>query len=178
MNRFLKYFTGLAMLSCLIVSCETPDMDKTWGNALIYMPQAMYNPYVVPNNGTHEQNNLNYSIDEQNDLLNIFLGVYRSGLQDLEEYTVDVSVDNVAIKGTTLLPPAYYDIPIQVTCPAGKRDVTFYVTVDLNWLKANRSKDYSLDVIISNPTKYDLNESICRTTLRLNSSELLTKEGL
>lgn len=175
MKKFIKLCIALSAVCVFLSSCDKPDSDKIWGNTYVYMPQATYDPYVVPNSGHIEQNNLNYSVDEENGILNIFLGVYRSGLQPLEEYSVNIDVENTAIKGTSLLPAANYDLPVDVTCPAGKRDATFYLSVDLEFLKANKAKDFSLTVCISSPTRYELNESLCKTVVRINTSELLTK---
>ena len=174
-------FKSLVLCAAILfafVSCEKPDSEKAWGIPLIYMPQANYNPYVVPNGGSAAQTNLNYSIDDDNDVLNIFLGVYRSGLQEKLSYKVNVNVENTALKGTTLLPAAYYDIPMEVVCPDGERDATFYLSVDLNYLKANRNKDFSVVVYISDPSRYALNEDLCSTTVRIDTANLLSKEGL
>lgn len=178
MKHILTVLSSACAVFLTMVSCEKPDSGKFWGEAKIYMPQASYDPYVVPNSGSAAQTNLNYSIDWSMGVVNIYLGVYRSGLQPLEEYTVNVDVDNISIKGTTLLPAAYYDIPMSVTCPAGKRDMTFYLSVDLAWLQSNRSKDFSINVFISSPSRYELNESLCTTTIRINTEEFLKKEGL
>ena len=39
-----------------------------------------------------------------------------------------------------------------------KRDATFFLTVDIAYLKANADKDFSLPVTISDPTRYALND--------------------
>lgn len=160
-------------------SCEEADSEKAWGVPVIYMPQANYDPYVVPNRGTSEQTNLNYSIDEDRRLLNIFLGVYRAGLQELKEYSVDVAAENVKLDGTVELGGAYYELPQTVVCPKGKRDVTFYLSVDLDYLISNPKKNFSLGVYIFNPKGgYELNPDLTMTTVRINTSELLEKEQL
>jgi hypothetical protein len=168
----------LLLLSVCVAtsSCQKPDSDKEWGSALIYMPQAMYSPYVVPNGGSMDNNNgnQNYVIDNSAMELRIFLGVYRSGLMEKLSYTVDVAVPQnaEALSGTTLLPATAYSLPSSVTCPDGKRDASFYLTVDLSYLKANATTDFSLPVTISNPTSYELNESLVTTTVRINTSAL------
>lgn len=178
MKKILIFLLAAVAFCMAFTSCEEADSEKAWGTAVIYMPQANYDPYVVPNKGTAEQVNRNYSIDEDRRLLNIFLGVYRSGLQELKEYSVEIASENVKLAGAQELPPAYYELPMTVTCPKGKRDATFYLSVDLDFLINNSKKDYSLGIYIFNPEGYELNPDLTMTTVRINTSELIEKEGL
>lgn len=174
LNSLLLLFA----LALVAVSCQKADSEEPWGSALIYMPQANYNPYAVPNSGTNQQTNKNYSVNQANNRVNIFLGVYRAGLQEFESYTVTVTPGTTPLSGTTLLPAGQYDLPGAVTCPSNQRDVGFYLSVDLAFLKANSGTNYSIPVTISNPTRYSLNEKLVTTQVRINTSELLSKEGL
>ncbi|MDY3979173.1 MAG: DUF1735 domain-containing protein [Tidjanibacter sp.] len=178
MNKNCKILWALSVVLLSATSCQKSDSQTPWGNAIIYMPQANYSPYVVPNSGSQAQTNLNYSIDKDNNAVNIFLGVYRSGLSELNEYRVDVNSGTTKLMGTTLLPSAHYLLPLTVTCPAGKRDATFYLTVDLDYLQANRLTVFSIPVSISNPTLYTLNEDLSTTTIKINTQTLLDKESL
>lgn len=178
MKNILLYMT-LAIVSLMaFTSCEEADSEKDWGIPVIYMPQANYDPYVVPNRGTAEQTNLNYRINEETWTLDIFLGVYRSGLQELKEYSVEVTSENAKVDGATELSAAYYTLPEKVVCPAGKRDVTFYLSVDLDYLISNSRNNYSVGVYIFNPDGYELNPDLTFTTVLINTSELLEKEQL
>lgn len=150
-------------------SCEEPDSEKEWGFAKIYMPQAKYDPYYA----TDEQPGATCSIDHANNELNVYLGVYRSGLQQFKEYSVDVIASAGSVTGTIELPSSSYTLPSKVTCSAGERDVTFYLTVDLDFLQQNIGTDYSLTVTISNPTNYELNEELSVTNVAIKTSELL-----
>lgn len=58
-------------------------------------------------------------------------------------YTVSVSVGSTPLDGTVLLPGRAYTLPSSVSCPDGKRDATFFLTVDIAYLKANADKDFS-----------------------------------
>lgn len=176
----LKYlfFSLLIMTIISFSSCEKADSDIDWGIPKIYMPQANYSPYVVPNSGIDIQSNKNYKVDLPNSKVLIFLGVYRSGLQELQSYTVSVAPGTTALSGTTLLPAANYTMASTVTCLAGQRDVTFYLSVDLNFLKANAATNYSLPVTISDPSKYELHETLITSNVRINTSELLSKESI
>lgn len=179
MKKLNWLFISLCILAvAAFSSCEEPDSEKEWGIANIYMPQANYKPYVVPNAGKEVQSNKNYRVDLSNNKVNIFLGVYRSGLQKLESFSVNVSAGNTAISGTTLLPADKYTLVTNVSCPDGQRDVTFYLTVDLNFLKSNSTTNFSLPVTISSPSKYELNESLVTTNVRINTATLLTNENI
>ena len=102
----------------------------------------------------------------------------RAGLAELQAYTVSVSVGSTPLDGTVLLPGRAYTLPSSVSCPDGKRDATFFLTVDIAYLKANADKDFSLPVTISDPTRYALNDKLTTTQVRIDTSELLSKEGL
>ena len=178
MKNILVYMTVVIVSLMAFTSCGEADSEKEWGNPVIYMPQANYNPYVVPNRGTVAQTNLNYRINEETWTVDIFLGVYRSGLQELKEYSVEVASENVRVDGTTALSAAYYNLPETVTCPSGKRDVTFYLSVDLDYLMSNSKKNFSLGVFIFSPKGYELNPDLTVTTVVIKTAELLEKEGL
>lgn len=177
MKKIALYLFTL-LLACGAASCQKADSEKSWGSSLIYMPQANYHPYAVPNGGSEQQTNRNYSIDRAEGKVKIFLGVYRAGLAELEDYAVSVSVGTTPLDGTTLLPAGEYALPQTVYCPSGRRDATFYLTVDLAFLSMNSSTDFSLPVTISDPTRYTLNEQLVTTQIRINTAELLSKEGL
>lgn len=173
-NAILRVLIMGLTLMLISASCEKADNEKEWGEALIYMPQANYNPYTVPNSGTDPKLNKNYSIDSLDNRLNIFLGVYRSGLQELKSYTVDIEVADTFLFGTVIIPQDRYSLVSSITCPDGKRDATFYLMVDIDFLKANAFNDYSLVVKISNPSNYTLNPQLVSTKILIKTSELFT----
>ena len=158
MKKIVIFFSVL-LLACGAASCQKADSERPWGSAVIYMPQAGYTPYAVPTGGTAQQSNKNYRIDAQAGKVHIFLG-------------------STPLDGTVLLPGRAYTLPSSVSCPDGKRDATFFLTVDIAYLKANADKDFSLPVTISDPTRYALNDKLTTTQVRIDTSELLSKEGL
>lgn len=163
-----------SVIGFMMISCEKADSAKPWGDALIYMPQANYSPYIVPNNGSEADVNANWRVDD--DRLLVFLGVYRSGLEELNEYTVTVSAGNDALENTVLLPASEYSLPESVTCEYGKRDVTFYLSINLPFLKnSDPSVDYSLKVTISSPTRYRLHENLATTDVFIDTDAVLGK---
>ena len=109
----------------------------------------------------------------------------RTGNRNKTAYILDFGEMNLAkkpglteIRFTALLPGRAYTLPSSVSCPDGKRDATFFLTVDIAYLKANADKDFSLPVTISDPTRYALNDKLTTTQVRIDTSELLSKEGL
>lgn len=162
------------MVGCFACSCQKADSDIEWGNALLYMPQANYDPYLVPNTGPIPT----YELDMDSRILKVYLGVYRSGLQSLESYTVNLYSTQNKIKGTLMLDPKCYFFPLSVTCPDGKRDVSFCLEVNLDYLLQNKKNNFSIEIGIDSPSKYKLNESLSHTMVRINVAELVNKENL
>ncbi|MDR0542432.1 MAG: DUF1735 domain-containing protein, partial [Dysgonamonadaceae bacterium] len=179
---------GFVFAAGLLISCEEDDSKKEWGFAKVYMPQAalldggISNNYPVPfpgNNGT-----LNYELDTINNLLHITLGVYRSGLQALESFSVKVDADDaataIAVANTAkgvALPQNCYAIPGEITVPNGKREAIFKMTVDMGKLIAEHGelgkKQLVAVVGISNPSKYELNEALAKTAVVINASHFM-----
>ena len=192
----MKYnLNKIPALCCLLLaavfmfSCEEDDNKKEWGNTKVYMPQAaMLNGGLTNNNYPVPLNNnaatKNYKLDEANKILQVYLGVYRSGLQKLESYSVQVAADNAAtasyVAGNAnriALPSDAYTLPDNATVPDGERETIFYLTVDLKKLGEDfLSKNIVLIVGISNPSKYELNESLSKTTVIINGSFFLPNE--
>ena len=179
MKKIVIFFSVL-LLACGAASCQKADSERPWGSAVIYMPQAGYTPYAVPNGGTAQQSNKNYRIDAQAGKVHIFLGIYRAGLAELQAYTVSVSVGSTPLDGTVLLPGRAYTLPSSVSCPDGKRDATFFPhgRHRLSEGECRQGKHFSLPVTISDPTRYALNDKLTTTQVRIDTSELLSKEGL
>lgn len=168
----------IVIISYGIISCEESDSEKEWGIALIYMPQSslqsggLDNFYYVPT-GSNEWNK-NYTINNNN--INIVLGVYRSGLQALDGYSVSIVTEpetvNQLITDNTLtnavlLPDDTYSIPTSITVPSGEREAVFYLTIDRNVLLNNYPSYIDMNLIlavsITNPTKYELNPALSTT---------------
>jgi len=179
---------SVTALCAAAVSCGKDDSKQQWGSALVYMPQAAMgdgansNVYNVPLNNNALTKN--YSMDYVTNTLNIFLGVYRSGLQPLQAFSVDVNVDEAAtaeavsntIRGIEL-PAEVYTLPTKVTVENGEREKVFYLSIDM----AKLLEDYPLYaknrmvlvVGISNPTKYVLNDKLSQTTVVIDGASFL-----
>lgn len=179
----ITYFI-ISLIVLIFVSCEKSDQQKDWGIAKIFMLQASITDggtthnYPVPlNKGSN-----NYLLDTVKNTIDIDLGVYRSGLQELESYSVkvgaDIDVTNQMIAGGTikdaiLLPADVYELPSEVTVADGHREAIFHLTIDRAKLNQKYSAYYDkkllLTVGISNPSKFKLDSSLCKTNIVIDS---------
>lgn len=184
----ILFIAFLAVVSIAFYSCDEPDSEKEWGIAKVYMPQASLlsgsnNNYIVPS-GTNEFNK-NYYLDTDNSV-NVVLGVYRSGLQPLEGYSVDVSTrpDTVAqlindgvLTNAVLLADDAYELPSSISVGDGQREATFYLSIDRNKLMADHpeaaGKSLALAVNIANPSRYELNQSLSTTIVIVRGWETI-----
>jgi len=174
MKRVVFYLSFLF----IFFSCTSDERDVNV-TSKVYMPQASYgDTYIVPNNGTNAQMNKNYEIDSVNHKLNIYLGVYRSGLSELKAFSVDIQPGTSAIKSTTLLPASYYILPANVAVAKGKREAYFFLSVDIEFLRNNKNTNFSLPVTISNVSLYEFNDKLTTTNVFIKTSLLLDKENL
>ena len=186
MKKTSILFTAiLGVLLIVFHSCDKDDSDTKWGNSKIYMPQAsilnggLSNEYPVP--FSSDTLKKNYEYDAGSKLLKIGLGVYRSGLEPLEGFSVKVKADVDAsllaaqnVSKGVVLPEGTYSLPSEISVDKGSRQNTFFLTVDLQKLidnsPANASKKLVLVVSLSNPSKYELNDNLAKTIIIINAS--------
>lgn len=176
---------ALAAASVIFYSCDEPASEQEWGIAKVYMPQASLQSgsnhnYVVPS-GTNGFNK-NYIID--NNSLNVVLGVYRSGLQPLEGFSVDIGTraDTVnqllsdgVLADAILLPEDAYELPATISVPGGQREATFYLSINREKLQADHPEAAGMDLVlavnIANPSRYELNQSLSTTIVIIRDWE-------
>lgn len=105
---------------------------KRMGNARIYMPQATYgdNKYIVPNDGTATQHNLNYAVS--GDRVNIFLE-FTARTDGFEAYSVKISSGDAGQSGYTHYRKTYLRCRRVFSCNRRQSGKTFYLSVDLNF---------------------------------------------
>lgn len=184
----LVYIVVAAFLLSFMISCEESDSEKEYGFTLIYMPQTTVfsggadNNYPVPSGDTL---NPNYIVNGSN--IDIVLGVYRAGLQSLNEFTVDIYADvdtasmivnDNLIENAAVLPADTYTFPASVAVPDGTRETTFFLTVDGAKLASNYSELAGKKLIVAiglkNPSKYELNESLAKTIVVIDSNSFMS----
>lgn len=190
MKQIKIIFKSIGVLALLLVcACEKGDSETEWGITNVYIPQAtlfdggITTRYPVPFSST--SNAKNYILDTVDaHKLKVVLGVYRSGLQQLESFSVQVNVDQTgtseAITGVArgvVLPAETYTLPTEVTVADGQREAIFYLEVDLEKLLADYPQyggnNMVLVVTISEPTKYTLNERLSQVTVVIDGSSFM-----
>lgn len=171
-NKY-SFLLSVVLLACMFVACEKDASKTDFGSPLIYMPQAQSTGganlnYAVPSGA--DSATYNYKIDNQNNKVNVLLGVTRSGLQNLDAYSVSISANtdtivqmlaaNVLNPATTMVLPANsYTLPQSISVSAGQSSASFYLSIDKAQLKTYTGKKLALGVVLSNPSKYSLNPS-------------------
>ena len=162
-----------------LTSCAEGDGDKDYGLMKIYMPQAMAgggigNIYNVPSGGG--EYTYNFSIEDET--VEVYLGVLRSGKQAGEAFTVDVVVNNetTAAQATALaaevMSSDIYTLPSNVSVAAGTNSKTFNLSLNKEGLKANAGKKLVLCVALASPTKYELSEKASEVTILVDVDAL------
>jgi hypothetical protein len=175
--KYLIYIV-LAVCSLSLFSCEKPAEEEEWGYSLIYFPQAGYDD-------GRQTSNYNLSISDKSLAdTSVVLGVYRSGLESLSSFSVDVVIDAdtlanaIAYAATTegaanskydiykdckLLPADCYSVPASFTVASGQRETTDQIVINRTKLFGYidpLSTKFIIPIRLSSPTKYELQESL------------------
>ncbi len=184
--KALCSLAALAAAAFLTFSCKENGKEEL-GVQLVYMPQAsMYNggitnEYPVPLEGISIAN---YTLSEEGEM-KVVLGVTRSGEAKLEAYSVTVGYDPAATaaavssmgENAVAIPDGTFSVPSSVSVPAGERQATFYLTVDMAKIREEHKDFYNKKIIcavkISNPTKYELNNDLSTTLVSITGSEFI-----
>jgi hypothetical protein len=173
----MKKYIILIVVCCITLLLSCKDEDE-FGSALIYMPQATKNIGTDCNLPVH-------LVPSARADTSIVLGVYRSGLQKLEEVTVNLSINTDTIpkakmaaqqpgassvyniyKTGVILPSQYYEpLPQKLTIETGNREAITYLVLKKSQILNNyvAGDILLLPVQIKDPTRYELNHSLSLT---------------
>ena len=162
-----------------LASCAKGDGDTAYGVEKVYIPQSMAdggitNVYNVPSGGG--EYTYNFSIEEET--VEVFLGVLRSGKQSGKEFSVDVVVnaESTAAQATALgaeaMPADLYTLPSKVKVDAGTNGTTFNLTLNKESLKAQAGKKLVLCIALANPTAYELSPKASEVTVLVDVNAL------
>jgi hypothetical protein len=176
-----KILYTIMSVICLfaLASCAKGDGDKIYGVEKVYIPQSMSdggitNVYNVPSGGG--EYTYNFSIEDET--VEVYLGVLRSGKQSGEAFTVDVVVNNETTKaqatalGATEMSSDIYTLPSKVQVEAGTNGTTFHLTMNKTALKAQAGKKLVLCIALANPSKYELSEKAAEVTVLVDVDAL------
>ena len=193
-NRIVFSFPALAVLFAVLLSgcLKSYNEDDIVGFTKVNIPQAsitgLDNSYPIPLSAFGISTS--YCGYYQDGKFNIALGVVRSGaIANQKGFSVNVAMSQedtnaklskMAEDGDDAiqLPSGTYQIPGSATVAAGKNTGTFYMSVDMNALAAQKAsiegngkwKKLVLGVRISNPTEYELGpEASVVVVIDLNS---------
>ena len=173
-------FTIVSVISLFaLASCAKGDGDKDYGVEKVYIPQSMAdggitNVYNVPS-GDGEYT-YNFSIQEET--VEVFLGVMRSGKQAGEAFTVNVVVNDettaaqAAALEAEVMGAGIYTLPESVTVAAGTNSKTFNLSLNKAALKAKAGKKLVLCIALANPSKYELSEAAAEVTVLVDVDAL------
>ena len=181
MNYMRKIiFSVMTVISLLaIVSCSKGDGYKDYGVEKVYIPQSMAdggitNVYNVPS-GKGEYT-YNFAIEENT--VEVYLGVMRSGKQSGKAFSVDVVVNDetsaamAAKYGAEVMEPGSYTLPEKVSVAEGTNSKTFHLSLDKAALKAQAGKKLVLCVGLANCTAYEINPKAAEVTVLVNVDAL------
>lgn len=179
--------------SLFLMSCNDNDYAGELEAGKVYMPQATISAGIIDNKYhvplSEDSQVQSYEIDYENNTLNVILGVAHSGVESLESFSVNVSVDAaytekafINVNNGVVLPDDTYTLPASVTVNRGERDAKFNLSVNLDKLKESYG-DYSnnnlvLAVRLSAPSKYELSESRSTTLVVIDGAAFIPKSDV
>ena len=181
MNHMRKIIFSVMSVLCLfaLASCAKGDGDKDYGVEKVYIPQAMAdggitNVYKVPSG----EGEYTYNFAIENETVEVYLGVMRSGKQSGQAFTVEVVVNDEASAamaekyGAEVMPADLYTLPSEVSVAAGTNSKTFHLSLNKEALKAKADKKLVLCVGLANCTAYEISEKAAEVTVLVDVNAL------
>ncbi|MGW8315453.1 MAG: PKD domain-containing protein [Bacteroidales bacterium] len=161
-------------------ACEpgTPLRDAEYPEQVIYLPAAVGGWFEINDiarrigDPPFPGNPSRYVVDLVNRQFIVPLGVYRAGIDNIGEFTVNIEANSDTINDIitagdtiiTLLPSSQYTMVNSVTMPNGDELAKFDLVIDLNFLRNNYPEEvFAVGVSISSPdrdTNPDLSTAI------------------
>jgi len=182
---------GFCTIVIMNTGCKKPDSETKFGYTYIYIPQSTVSDgqsifYPVPTGV--DSLTYNYSVDTSKKIVNVFLGVTRSGLQAANGYTVSLSTNADTVNqlisaglipntdstatSISLLPDSAYSLPATVTVPNGNVSTNFNLAINQQLLKSYANKIVVLCVTLSNPTQYMLSPTNSQVIVTIDVNQL------
>lgn len=169
-KEITKLMLLLFVVALTISACEfgTPIRDAEYPEQLIYLPAAVQGPFIIADvakrigDAPVEGSTFRYVVDTDSREFIVPLGVYRSGINNAGEFSVDILINNDTINDLiaagdsviTLLPSGEYTVDNSVIMPDGEELAKFNLAIDLDFLLNNYPTSvYALGVSISSPDR-------------------------
>ena len=167
--------------------CGKGDGFKDTGYELVYLTQAttsggISNEYAVPAG----EGKYTYNFKVEDGKLKIIMTVLRSGSSEGKGFSVNVTpmvtetvayIASGAVADGVLLPDGKYTLPTNVSVPSGKNFAAFYLEVEIPTIRdsAYDNKKLMLQVGISNPTAYKLNDDLAYAIIVIDVKKMREK---
>ena len=170
---------------------ETPLKDADYPDQLIYLPAAVGGWFEINNvarrigDPPFPGNPYRYVVDLENRSFIIPLGVYRAGIDNSGEFTVDIvantdTINDLIAAGDTvitLLPSSEFTLDNSVDMPEGEELAKFELVVDLDFLLNNYPDDvYALGVSISS-TDRETNPELSTAIIVIHTKIMIPTAG-
>jgi hypothetical protein len=173
MEKNIRNIVVVFFIPILFVACSgAADVD--YGDALIYMPQSIVQSGGINNNFTVKLT------PSQSDTI-VPVGIYRSGLESLNEFSVELVVDTDSLtkaigradsmeqyafyKNVEILPDNCYTLPTKIEVKEGERESwgNLIIHREKLFLIWSGNKKYVLPIRIKNSSKYTINQELSLT---------------
>ena len=186
MKRLYKInFVQLLLLTFLVVfatSCEYDEIrDADYPAQKIYLPSAIDDIYLINDTNT-AVGTYRYELDLENNKVLIPIGVYRSGINNNGNITVDIAINNYKVNklissgdvvdanghNLELIPESAYTLPTSVSISGGQELAIMTLAIDLDYIAGQSNKRLAVAIsITSNQVEVDEEKSLA--VLELNT---------
>lgn len=169
----MKLYKTISILALCtgLVACES--LYKAEGNAMIYFTGSANGEVVLTPD--------NVIIDKERQTMTFAFGIYRSGLQPADAFTVDCEVDNSQIpEGTVPLAEGEYMLttvegPVnrRIGVEEGNVNKKLFLTINEDIFIRNNGKKLALHLFLSNPSRYELNTTLSQLNIVIDVANFL-----
>lgn len=183
----LKQLIVYSGIVILLASCQYKEIaDALYPDQKIYMPSSYngvfaVNTVALPVGNTTPGNTYRYIVDMGARKFIVPLGVYRSGIDNVGAFTVNIAVNTDTITkllttlspklpvGTVLLPSTSYSTVNTVEMKDGEETAIFNFSINLDFLITNfPAKNFAIGVTISS-TAREISKGLATTVLLLGT---------
>lgn len=164
MIKQLKSLMAATCVMAAITSCEKSYMDEI--DAI--SPKLYLTPVQA---GTITLNKERVKFNSDSTVINVPLGVARSGTQKAISSTVNLAVESRDLPSGSLSLPSSVLKQAQVDIPSEAQAGIFELQIPVGLLKSNPGKKFATRLSISNPTHYELNPSLSSVIVSIDVND-------